>query len=215
VASHTSRTARAARSRYRPGGYAYARARRVRLPVATRTPRGRVAAAGLRPTRLPPAGCDGRSCRSAHRRLADRWESAYVQATRARNGTDWYLARDQLSEEGHDPDRITRLAERMNRSRAHTHPSPTEKPRPSVGPQPRPATPQPPDSSRGQAHATTSTRRARSRHRAQTLTGWVASRLATTACRLLRACRATLVITRRPVQTGISCGPPHNERQPT
>jgi conjugative relaxase-like TrwC/TraI family protein len=47
-------------------------------------------------------------------------ESAYVQATRARHGTDWYLGRDQLGEEGQDPDRITRLAERMNRSRAHT-----------------------------------------------------------------------------------------------
>jgi hypothetical protein len=47
-------------------------------------------------------------------------ESAYVQATRARHGTDWYLARDQLGEEGQDPDRITRLLQRMNRSRAHT-----------------------------------------------------------------------------------------------
>jgi ATP-dependent exoDNAse (exonuclease V) alpha subunit len=44
-------------------------------------------------------------------------ETAYVQATRARHGTDWYLARDQLGEEGQDPDRITRLARRMNRSR--------------------------------------------------------------------------------------------------
>jgi ATP-dependent exoDNAse (exonuclease V) alpha subunit len=47
-------------------------------------------------------------------------ETAYVQATRARKGTDWYLARDQLGEEGQDPDRITRLAGRMTRSRAHT-----------------------------------------------------------------------------------------------
>jgi ATP-dependent exoDNAse (exonuclease V) alpha subunit len=47
-------------------------------------------------------------------------ETAYVQATRARHGTDWYLARDQLGEEGQDPDRITRLAVRMTRSRAHT-----------------------------------------------------------------------------------------------
>ncbi|MGC2375388.1 MAG: hypothetical protein WA484_16100 [Solirubrobacteraceae bacterium] len=47
-------------------------------------------------------------------------ETAYVQATRARHGTDWYLARDQLGEEGQDPDRITRLSQRMNRSRAHT-----------------------------------------------------------------------------------------------
>jgi len=47
-------------------------------------------------------------------------ESAYVQATRARHGTDWYLARDQLGIEGQDPDRITRLAERMTQSRART-----------------------------------------------------------------------------------------------
>jgi hypothetical protein len=47
-------------------------------------------------------------------------ESAYVQATRARRGTDWFLARDQLGEEGQDPDRIVRFANRMDESRAHT-----------------------------------------------------------------------------------------------
>jgi len=47
-------------------------------------------------------------------------ETAYVQATRARHGTDWYLARDQLGQEGQDLDRITRLAGRMTRSRGHT-----------------------------------------------------------------------------------------------
>lgn len=47
-------------------------------------------------------------------------ETAYVQATRARKGTDWYLGRDQLGEEGQDPDRVTRLARRMTQSRAHT-----------------------------------------------------------------------------------------------
>jgi ATP-dependent exoDNAse (exonuclease V) alpha subunit len=47
-------------------------------------------------------------------------ETAYVQATRARLGTDWHLARDQLGEEGQDPDRITRLAQRMTNSRQHT-----------------------------------------------------------------------------------------------
>ena len=47
-------------------------------------------------------------------------ETAYVEATRARHGTDWYLARDQLGEEGQDPDRITRLAQRMTNSRLHT-----------------------------------------------------------------------------------------------
>jgi conjugative relaxase-like TrwC/TraI family protein len=47
-------------------------------------------------------------------------ETAYVQATRARKGTNWYLARDQLGQEGQDPDRITRLAQRMTHTRAHT-----------------------------------------------------------------------------------------------
>jgi hypothetical protein len=46
-------------------------------------------------------------------------ETAYVQATRARHGTDWHLARDQLGQEGQDPDRIDRLARRMSQSRAH------------------------------------------------------------------------------------------------
>jgi conjugative relaxase-like TrwC/TraI family protein len=47
-------------------------------------------------------------------------ESAYVQATRARNGTDWHIARDQLGDERQDPDRITHLAERMSQSQEHT-----------------------------------------------------------------------------------------------
>jgi hypothetical protein len=47
-------------------------------------------------------------------------ESAYVQATRARHGTHWHLARDELGEEGQDPNRIMRLAHRMSESRAHT-----------------------------------------------------------------------------------------------
>jgi hypothetical protein len=47
-------------------------------------------------------------------------ETAYVQATRARHGTDWYIARDQLGEEGQDPSRITQLARRMTTSRIQT-----------------------------------------------------------------------------------------------
>ncbi len=47
-------------------------------------------------------------------------ETAYVQATRARHGTDWYLARDQLGDEGQDPERIERLAQRMSNSRIYT-----------------------------------------------------------------------------------------------
>jgi conjugative relaxase-like TrwC/TraI family protein len=47
-------------------------------------------------------------------------ETAYVEATRARHGTDWFIARDDLGEEGQDAGRITRLAQKMTNSRAHT-----------------------------------------------------------------------------------------------
>ena len=47
-------------------------------------------------------------------------ESAYVEATRARHGTEWYIARDQLGEHGQDPDRVQRLAQHMRNSRAQT-----------------------------------------------------------------------------------------------
>jgi conjugative relaxase-like TrwC/TraI family protein len=47
-------------------------------------------------------------------------ETAYVEATRARHRTDWFIARDDLGEEGQDAARITRLAQKMTNSRAHT-----------------------------------------------------------------------------------------------
>ena len=47
-------------------------------------------------------------------------ETAYVEATRARHGTDWFIARDDLGAEGQDPQRITRLAQKMTNSRAQT-----------------------------------------------------------------------------------------------
>jgi ATP-dependent exoDNAse (exonuclease V) alpha subunit len=47
-------------------------------------------------------------------------EPAYVEASRARNGTDWYASREELGLEGHDTDRITRLAQSMSRSHAQT-----------------------------------------------------------------------------------------------
>jgi conjugative relaxase-like TrwC/TraI family protein len=47
-------------------------------------------------------------------------ETAYVQASRARKGTDWHIARDQLSTDGQDPDRIEQLAQRISNSRLHT-----------------------------------------------------------------------------------------------
>jgi hypothetical protein len=47
-------------------------------------------------------------------------ESAYVEASRARHGTDWYVAREDLCSEGEDTDRTTRLAERMRQTRAPT-----------------------------------------------------------------------------------------------
>ena len=47
-------------------------------------------------------------------------ETAYVEATRARHGTDWFIARDDLGNEGQDAARITRLAQKMSNSRAQT-----------------------------------------------------------------------------------------------
>jgi conjugative relaxase-like TrwC/TraI family protein len=47
-------------------------------------------------------------------------EPAYVEASRARRGTDWYVSRDDLGLEGHDTDRIKRLAQTMSRSHAQT-----------------------------------------------------------------------------------------------
>ena len=47
-------------------------------------------------------------------------ETAYVEATRARHGTTWFIAREDLGEEGQDAGRITRLAQKMTNSRAHT-----------------------------------------------------------------------------------------------
>jgi ATP-dependent exoDNAse (exonuclease V) alpha subunit len=47
-------------------------------------------------------------------------ESAYVQASRAREGTEWFLARDELGLEGQDDRRVRNLADKMRNSRAHT-----------------------------------------------------------------------------------------------
>jgi ATP-dependent exoDNAse (exonuclease V) alpha subunit len=47
-------------------------------------------------------------------------ETAYVEATRARHGTTWFIARDDLGVEGQDAARITRLAQKMCNSRAQT-----------------------------------------------------------------------------------------------
>jgi conjugative relaxase-like TrwC/TraI family protein len=47
-------------------------------------------------------------------------EPAYVEASRARQGTTWYVSREDLGLEGHDSDRIQRLARNMRRSHAQT-----------------------------------------------------------------------------------------------
>jgi conjugative relaxase-like TrwC/TraI family protein len=47
-------------------------------------------------------------------------ETAYVEATRARQRTDWHIAHQDLNPNAPDPDPITRLAQRMTHSRAHT-----------------------------------------------------------------------------------------------
>ena len=46
-------------------------------------------------------------------------ESAYVQASRAREGTEWFLARDELGTDGQDERRVYQLAGKMRTSRAH------------------------------------------------------------------------------------------------
>jgi len=45
-------------------------------------------------------------------------EPAYVEASRARRGTDWYVSREELGVEGHDSERIARLAQSISRSHA-------------------------------------------------------------------------------------------------
>jgi conjugative relaxase-like TrwC/TraI family protein len=47
-------------------------------------------------------------------------EPAYVEASRARKGTHWYVSRDDLGTEGHDTNRIQRLATNMGHSHAQT-----------------------------------------------------------------------------------------------
>jgi conjugative relaxase-like TrwC/TraI family protein len=47
-------------------------------------------------------------------------EPAYVEASRSRNGTDWFVSREDLGLQGRDSDRIVRLAERMGRSQSQT-----------------------------------------------------------------------------------------------
>jgi conjugative relaxase-like TrwC/TraI family protein len=47
-------------------------------------------------------------------------ESSYVQASRARKGTEWHLAREELGTEGTDLERIDRLADKMRSSRVQT-----------------------------------------------------------------------------------------------
>jgi conjugative relaxase-like TrwC/TraI family protein len=47
-------------------------------------------------------------------------EPAYVEASRARQGTTWFVNREDLGVEGHDTDRIQRLAQNMRRSHAQT-----------------------------------------------------------------------------------------------
>jgi ATP-dependent exoDNAse (exonuclease V) alpha subunit len=47
-------------------------------------------------------------------------EPAYVEASRARQGTDWYVNRQDLGEHGQDSDRVKRLAQAMGHSRTQT-----------------------------------------------------------------------------------------------
>ncbi len=57
-------------------------------------------------------------------------ETAYVEATRARQRTDWHIAHQDLKPDAQVPDPIARLAQRMTRSRAHI-PTTTHSERPN------------------------------------------------------------------------------------
>jgi hypothetical protein len=63
-----------------------------------------------------------------------RRQHPYTAASRARKGTDWFIARDELGHDGRDATRIRRLADAMRSSRAQTpslaHP---ERPEPALG----------------------------------------------------------------------------------
>ena len=65
-------------------------------------------------------------------------ESSYVQASRARKGTEWHLAREELGSEGTDLDRIERLAKKMRSTRTQT-PSVEYETAPELGEQLDPA----------------------------------------------------------------------------
>lgn len=47
-------------------------------------------------------------------------ENAYVEASRAKEGADWHLSREDLGTQGQDPERIQRLAEMMKTTDAQT-----------------------------------------------------------------------------------------------
>jgi hypothetical protein len=47
-------------------------------------------------------------------------EPAYVEASRARRGTDWFVSREDLGTEGQDSERIGQLAALMRKSNAQT-----------------------------------------------------------------------------------------------
>jgi ATP-dependent exoDNAse (exonuclease V) alpha subunit len=47
-------------------------------------------------------------------------EIAYVQASRARDGTEWFLAGEELGVDDQDERRVEQLAAKMRNSRAHT-----------------------------------------------------------------------------------------------
>jgi conjugative relaxase-like TrwC/TraI family protein len=60
-------------------------------------------------------------------------ETAYVESTRARNGVEWHIAREDLDGD-HDTDRLDQLAERMSTSRAQEPSLAVELPDPTRAP---------------------------------------------------------------------------------
>ena len=112
------------------------RVRRHRPATNTRRRRPWPRAPRLRPAHSPRAGCNRDPHPRPHRLLADQQGARLRRGIpRARQGTTWFVNREDLGTEGHDTDRIQRLATNMRRSHAQTsslaHP---ELPDPEWGP---------------------------------------------------------------------------------
>ena len=103
-----------------PAGGSADRVRRDRpaANIGRREPRPR--SPGIRAAHPPCAGRDRHPHTGRLGWLAGEQGVRLRRGVRARQGTDWFVSREDLGVEGHDTDRIQRLAQNMRRSHAQT-----------------------------------------------------------------------------------------------